>query len=91
MSHLRPLTVTWFSVGVRVGDNFEGSQPPPRPVPQRCCQPAWTAFSEASQNRRALGAPVSLQAGLLGPALHSVTSLLLFGRACGLTFPSLAS
>ena len=90
MSHLRPLTVTWFPAGVRVGD-FEGSHteaatsslPGPRALPPATgTLPLSSGHSwlrRCSQRAAQTGGPREpLFCWPGGPALHSVASLLLF-------------
>lgn len=89
MSHLRPLTVTWFPAGVRVGD-FEGSHteaatsslPGPRALPPATGPlPLSSGHSwlRCSQRPAETGGPREpLFCWPDGPALHSVASLLLF-------------
>lgn len=103
MSHLRPLTVTWFSEGVRVGDNFEGSHTASTHLP--CPSALPPAHPPLSSGPGWLGRCPLMPVKIGGPwepmfcckpagraLLCSLSPLCSSSvRACGLTFPSLAS
>lgn len=94
MSHLRPLTVTWSSGAVAVGDNLEGwhmEQPPLSPVHQHCPLPPRLPSTVPGGLEGALGglphrgrstlrACVPPPASRAGPALPSFSLLPLLCR-----------